>query len=105
MTRLALTHLTFIGTNVSPASVEFGARAAIIRGPSDTGKSFMVDAIDFVLGATSLKEIPERTGYSTALLGLALAPLDVPDQPGALGCEDLNAPWLTHAGNAPLPLS
>ena len=44
----------------------------LVRGPSDTGKSFIVDAIDFMFGANSLKEIPERQGYSTALLGLIL---------------------------------
>lgn len=72
VSRLTLTHLTFIGGSVAPASVEFGSHATIIRGPSDTGKSFIVDAIDFMFGASALKEIPERTGYSTVLLGLAL---------------------------------
>lgn len=72
MSRLTLTHLTFIGAAVQPASVEFGLRLTLVRGPSDTGKSFIVDAIDFMLGANALKEIPEREGYSTALLGLML---------------------------------
>jgi predicted nuclease with TOPRIM domain len=72
MSRLTLTHLTFIGTTVDPASVEFSPHVTVVRGPSDTGKSFIVDAIDFMFGANSLKEIPERTGYSTALLGLEL---------------------------------
>lgn len=72
VSRLTLTHLTFVGGSVPPASVEFGSRATIIRGPSDTGKSFIVDAIDFMFGASALKEIPERTGYSTVLLGLLL---------------------------------
>lgn len=72
MLRLTLTHLTFIGTNLEPASVEFGPRLTLIRGPSDTGKSFIVDALDFMMGAKTLKEIPEREGYSTVLLGLEL---------------------------------
>ena len=72
MLRLTLTHLTFIGTNVEPASVEFGPQLTLIRGPSDTGKSFIVDALDFMMGASALKEIPERAGYSTVLLGLEL---------------------------------
>lgn len=67
---LTLTHLTFIGAGVEPASVEFGPRVTLIRGPSDTGKSFIVDAIDFMLGGSALKEIPERHGYTTVLLGL-----------------------------------
>lgn len=72
MLRLTLTHLTFIGTNVEPASVEFGPQLTLVRGPSDTGKSFIVDALDFMLGANTLKEIPERAGYSMVLLGLEL---------------------------------
>ncbi|MDN4175845.1 AAA family ATPase [Nocardioides sp. SOB77] len=72
MSRLTLTHLTFIGGAVEPASVEFSPRVTVVRGPSDTGKSFIVDAIDFMFGANALKEIPERSGYSTALLGLQL---------------------------------
>lgn len=70
--RLRLTHLTFIGATREPAVVEFGANATVIRGPSDTGKSFIVDAIDFMLGASALKEIPQREGYSTVLLGMIL---------------------------------
>lgn len=69
---LRLTHLTFTGTNVQAASVTFGAQLTLVRGPSDTGKSFIVSALDFMLGAKSLKEIPEREGYSTVLLGLEL---------------------------------
>ncbi|WP_280457719.1 hypothetical protein [Nocardia carnea] len=70
--RLTLTHLTFLGANREPATVNFGPSVTVIRGPSDTGKSFIVDAIDFMFGARKLKEIPERAGYSTILLGLVL---------------------------------
>lgn len=73
MGRLTLSHLTFTGTNVEPASVDFSPHVTVIHGPSDTGKSFIVDAIDFVLGAKELKEIPEREGYSRILLGFELA--------------------------------
>jgi hypothetical protein len=44
----------------------------LVRGPSDTGKSFIVNAIDFMLGAKKLKEIPEGSGYSDVLLGFLL---------------------------------
>lgn len=74
MLPLRLRHLTFIGTNVPPATIEFGPAVTLVRGPSDTGKSFIVDSIDFMMGANSLKEIPEREGYSTVLLGI-----DLPD--------------------------
>ena len=72
MGRLTLSHLTFTGTNVAAASVDFSPHVTVIHGPSDTGKSFIVDAIDFVLGAKELKEIPERNGYSRVLLGIQL---------------------------------
>ena len=72
MSRIMITHLTFIGTDVEVASVQFGPGMTLIHGPSDTGKSFIVNAIDFMFGANSLKEIPERLGYSTVLLGLRL---------------------------------
>lgn len=70
---ITLTHLTFVGANVPIATVEFGERLTLVRGPSDTGKSFIVDAIDFMLGAHELKDIPEREGYAEVLLGLRLA--------------------------------
>lgn len=72
MLQLTLAHLTFIGTSVDPARVEFGPAMTLVRGPSDTGKSFIVDALDFMLGANALKEIPEREAYSTVLLGLRM---------------------------------
>lgn len=72
MNRLRLLHLTLWGANVPVATVEFGPGLTLVRGPSDTGKSFVVSAIDFMLGASSLKEIPERTGYSMVLLGVEL---------------------------------
>ncbi|QAY63506.1 hypothetical protein ET495_09880 [Xylanimonas allomyrinae] len=72
MGRLKLSHLTLTGTNAAPASVDFSPHVTVIHGPSDTGKSFIVDAIDFVLGAKELKEIPERAGYSRVLLGIEL---------------------------------
>lgn len=69
---MTLTHLTFTGTSVPPASIDFSPHVTVIHGPSDTGKSFIVDAIDFVFGAKELKEIPERDGYTRVLLGLEL---------------------------------
>ena len=73
MNRLRLLHITLWGPNVPLSTVEFGAGLTLVRGPSDTGKSFIVEAIDFMLGRKSLKEIPERNGYSTVLLGVELA--------------------------------
>ncbi len=72
MDRIQLTHLTFTGIGMSDASIDFSPHVTVIHGPSDTGKSFILDAIDFVLGAKKLKEIPERDGYNRVLLGLQL---------------------------------
>jgi len=69
---ITLVHLTFVGADVPPATIEFGERLTLVRGPSDTGKSFIVDAIDFMLGGQDLKDIPEREGYAEVLLGLKL---------------------------------
>ncbi len=71
--RIALIHITFVGATVEPASVEFGSAATVIHGPSDTGKSFIVGAIDFMLGGSNKpNDIPERAGYTTSLLGIRL---------------------------------
>lgn len=70
--RISITHLAFVGHGRPAASVEFGPNVTIVRGPSDTGKSFIADSIDFMLGAQNLREIPQLTGYTTVLLGLEL---------------------------------
>jgi hypothetical protein len=67
---IRLTHLTLVGTNVEPASVGFGSALSVIHGPSDTGKSFIVDAIDFALGSKKLKLVKGLEQYSHVLLGL-----------------------------------
>jgi len=70
--RISVTHLAFVGHGRPDASVEFGPNVTIVRGPSDTGKSFIADTIDFMFGAQHLREIPQLTGYTTVLLGLEL---------------------------------
>lgn len=72
MERLRLLHLTFIGPSVSPATVEFGPKLTLVRGPSDTGKSHIADTLDFMLGGSKLEEIPEHDGYDQVLLGVRL---------------------------------
>lgn len=72
MERLSLLHLTFVGPAVSPATVEFGPGLTLVRGPSDTGKSFIADTIDFMLGGSTLEDITELDGYDTVLLGIGM---------------------------------
>lgn len=68
---LRLRHLVFFGPVKEPATIRFGAGLNVVYGPSDTGKSFIVDAIDFMLGGkTPPADIPESVGYDRALLGV-----------------------------------
>jgi hypothetical protein len=70
-TGFRLRHLAFHGPGRAPAVVEFGPGLNIIYGASDTGKSFVVDAIDFMLGGRPpLRDIPQRVGYDLVLLGI-----------------------------------
>ncbi len=72
MSPVTLLHLTFVGPGKEPATVDFGPKLTVIYGASNTGKSFIVDAIDYMLGAGKLKEIEEAEGYTRILLGLRL---------------------------------
>jgi len=71
MSGFCLRHLAFLGPEREPATVAFGPGLNIVYGASDTGKSFLVEAIDFMLGGRPpLRDIPERVGYDRILLGI-----------------------------------
>jgi len=66
-----LRFLGFFGPQKEPATVTFGPGLNVIYGASNTGKSFIVEALDFMLGGKPpLRDIPERVGYDLVLLGL-----------------------------------
>ena len=66
-----LRHLIFLGPQRAPATMTFGPGLNLVYGASDSGKSFMVEAIDFMLGGgAQLRDIPERAGYDRVLLGI-----------------------------------
>jgi prefoldin subunit 5 len=68
---LRLRRLGFFGPQKPAASVTFGSGLNVLYGASDTGKSFVVEAIDFMMGGKPpLREIPERVGYDRVLLGV-----------------------------------
>lgn len=67
---IKLTHLALVGTNVGPAIVDFGPELSVVHGPSDTGKSFIVDAIDFALGSKKLKQMKGVENFSHVILGV-----------------------------------
>ncbi|MDP9740671.1 UNVERIFIED_ORG: DNA repair ATPase RecN [Bacillus sp. B2I3] len=61
--------LTLTGANVKPVSVEFYKGLNIISGPSDTGKSYIFESINYMLGSSSEpKKITEAKGYSSILM-------------------------------------
>lgn len=66
-----LRFLSFSGQQKQPSIVIFGPGLNVIYGASNTGKSFIVEAIDFMLGGKlPLRDIPERVGYDIVLLGI-----------------------------------
>lgn len=68
---LQLRGLSFISPIKEPALLRFQGGLNVICGASDTGKSFIVEAIDFLLGSGNpLRDIPERVGYDRARLVL-----------------------------------
>lgn len=71
MNGITLRRLTVVGANKPPASVEFRKGLNVISGPSDTGKSFIFECINFVLGSSEKpKEIREGEGYTKVFLEL-----------------------------------
>lgn len=65
-----LRFLGFFGPQKPPATITFSVGLNVIYGASNTGKSFIVEAIDFMLGGKPpLRDIPERVGYDLVLLG------------------------------------
>ena len=66
-----ITRLTLTGMGVPKAEVLFKPGLNVVSGPSDTGKTFIVQCIDFMFGASSLpKSIPEADPYDLLQIGL-----------------------------------
>lgn len=75
MTRsgIHIERLAFVGPSRPPAVVDFLEDASVVCGASDTGKSFLVESINFLLGSSNpLRDIPQRVGYDRARLQLRL---------------------------------
>ncbi len=71
---LTLRHLCFTGPDRSPAALDFEPGLNVLYGASETGKSFVLESIDFMLGGRGpLRDIPERIGYDRIFLGLEAA--------------------------------
>lgn len=59
---LHLRRIAFTGPK-STSKMEFSSGVNVICGASDTGKSFLAESIDFMLGGSELRDIPERTPF------------------------------------------
>ncbi|MGC2424195.1 MAG: AAA family ATPase [Nitrospirota bacterium] len=71
---LQLRKLSFFGPTKQSVSVEFMNGVNVICGASDTGKSIIAEAIDFMLGGTvQPRDIPERIGYDRIQLEIETA--------------------------------
>ncbi|QIA24997.1 hypothetical protein [Mesorhizobium sp. AA22] len=70
---LTLNRLTFTGPNGEAATLDFSPGLYVLYGASNTGKSFSVKSLDFLLGAArELPGIAERAPYDRGWLGLEL---------------------------------
>lgn len=56
--------------------IEFAEGVNVICGASDTGKSFLAEAIDFMFGGSTLKEVPERVPYASASMSFNFGAAD-----------------------------
>jgi predicted nuclease with TOPRIM domain len=64
MSGLLLRYLAYFGPDKPTASLSFHPGLNVICGASETGKSFTVETIDFMLGQENpVRDIPQRTGY------------------------------------------
>lgn len=66
--RLVLRRLSLHSATEPVAEVYFNDGLNVISGPSDTGKSFIVSAIDYMLGASDLQRVDELAAYNRMLL-------------------------------------
>lgn len=72
--RLGLVHITAVGKEAAPATIEFSDRLTVIHGASDTGKSHIFDLINYAFGIAQTIELPdEAKGYQYVHLGIRIA--------------------------------
>ncbi len=71
MNSLLVSYLAYFGPNRKPASLKLEPGLNVVCGASDTGKSIIVESIDFMLGQEEpVRDVPERAGYDRIRLVL-----------------------------------
>src|SRR4051812_11952834 len=89
--------LKFTGKNDKEASLAFAAGLSLVYGASNTGKSFALKSLDFMLGGgTPLPMIKERDPYNKVWLDISFAP----DHRAWLERAIVGGPFLLHDGDA-----
>jgi hypothetical protein len=74
ITGFQIRRLTLVGRGVPNAEVQFKNGLNVVSGPSDTGKTFIVQCIDYMLGGKDVPEaIPEAAAYETVRLALSVS--------------------------------
>lgn len=69
MSGLLLRYLAYFGPDLRTATLLLHPGLNVICGASETGKSFIVESIDFMLGQEDpVRDIPERAGYDRVRL-------------------------------------
>lgn len=68
-TYLQIDKIAFSGP-AKEAELTFKPGVNVVCGASDTGKSFLAESIDFMLGGKTLREIPERDDYQKVSLSI-----------------------------------
>ncbi|MCB2356416.1 AAA family ATPase [Clostridium estertheticum] len=64
MSGFYIKRLKVVGDEKEDTEVIFEKGLNVIHGPSNTGKSYIFQCIDYAFGATKIKNIPESKGYS-----------------------------------------
>lgn len=72
---IQIEQIEFLGPD-KESVIEFAEGVNVICGASDTGKSFLAEAIDFMFGGSALKEIPERVPYASASMSFNFGATD-----------------------------
>jgi DNA repair ATPase RecN len=73
-TTLRIDRLLYLGPDKKTVDVELKPGLNILCGASESGKSFVVETIDFMLGgAGDLRDLPERAGYDRVVMQISLS--------------------------------
>src|SRR5712672_806981 len=71
---LKIDRVSYLGPNKSAVHVTFNSGLNVLCGASESGKSFVVETIDFMLGGGSeLRDLPERAGYDRVVMQITFS--------------------------------